>query len=99
MELAFLTLANVYLSAKGVFLVSFVSCLAVADAMALSLSQLAGTSISFDTAKDGIILGVLANTATKGGIAYFLGEQKFRRMIIGFFALLLALGGALIFIF
>ncbi|MEK6939585.1 MAG: MgtC/SapB family protein [Nanoarchaeota archaeon] len=97
--LAFLTLANVYLSAKGVYLVSFVSGLADADAMALSLSQLAGTSISFDTAKDGIILGVLANTATKGGIAYFLGEQKFRRMIIGFFALLLALGGALIFIF
>lgn len=96
--LAFLTLANVYLSSKGVYLVSFLSGLADADAMALSLSQLAGSSISFDTARDGIIVGVLANTITKGGIAYFFGEKKFRRMIVGFFAFLIAIGGALIFI-
>ncbi|MDO8510648.1 MAG: MgtC/SapB family protein [Nanoarchaeota archaeon] len=98
LALAFLTLANVYLSSEGVYLVSFLSGLADADAIALSLSQLAGTSISLDTARDGIILGVLANTITKGGIAYLFGEKRFRRMIIGFFALLVALGGALIFI-
>ena len=96
--LAFLKLANIYLPSKGIYLVSFFSGLADADAIALSLSQLAGTSIPFDTAKDGILLGVLANTITKGGIAYFLGEKKFRRVIVGFFAILIALGGALIFV-
>lgn len=98
LALAFLTLANEYLSSEGVYLVSFLSGLADADAIALSLSQLAGTTISIDTARDGIIVGVLANTVTKGGIAYLFGEKRFRRMIIGFFAVLVALGGALIFI-
>ncbi len=96
--LAFLKLADVYLSTKGVYLVSFFSGLADADAIALSLSQLAGTSLSYETARDGIILGLLGNTVTKAGIAYFLGERRFRRMVISVFALLVALGGALIFI-
>lgn len=96
--LGFLKLANVYSSSEGIYVVSFLSGLADADAIALSLSQLAGTSISLDTAKDSIILGVLANTITKGGIAYFFGEKNFRRIIIGFFVLLIALGGILIFI-
>lgn len=96
--LAFLKLANAYFPSEGIYLVSFLSGLADADAIALSLSQLAGTTVSFDTARDGIILGVLANTATKGGLAYFFGEKKFRRMIIGFFTLLMVLGGLLIFI-
>ncbi|MDP3698480.1 MAG: MgtC/SapB family protein [Nanoarchaeota archaeon] len=96
--LAFLKLANVYLPSKGVYLVSFLSGLADADAIALSLSQLAGKSLSFEVARESIILGVLANIITKGGIAYFFGEKRFRRLIVGFFALLIALGGALIFV-
>jgi len=96
--LGFLKLANAYFPSEGVYLVSFFSGLADADAIALSLSQLAGTTIPFDTARDGILLGVLANTITKGGIAYFFGEKKFRRMIIGFFVLLIALGGILMFV-
>ncbi len=96
--LAFLKLANIYLSSNGVYLVSFFSGLANVDAITLSLSQLAGTSMTYETARQGIILGVLGSIITKGSIAYFLGEKKFRRIIIGFFALLVALGGALLFI-
>ena len=96
--LGFLKLANIYFPSEGVYLVSFFSGLADADAIALSLSQLAGTTIPFDTARDGILLGVLANTITKGGIAYFFGEKKFRRIIVSFFTLLIALGGILIFL-
>ena len=98
LALGFLKIANLYLSSEGVYLVSFLSGLADADAIALSLSQLAGSSISYETAKDGIILGVLANTVTKAGIAYFFGEKKFKLMVVGFFAVLIAIGGALIII-
>ena len=96
--LAFLKLANVYSPLEGIYFVSFLSGLADADAIALSLSQLAGTSVSYEIAQKGIILGVLGNIITKGGIAYFFGETKFRRTVMGFFALLIALGVALIFI-
>lgn len=98
MVLAFLKLANIYLPSQGVYLVSFFSGLADADAIALSLSQLAGTSFSYEIARQGIVLGVLGNMVTKAGLAYFFGEKKFRRVVVGFFAILIALGGALIFV-
>lgn len=97
--LAILKVTNIYLSSQGVYVVSFFSGLADADAIALSLAELAGTSISYETARQGIILGVIANIITKGGIAYFFGEKRFRLMIILFFAFLIAVGIVLLFIF
>ncbi|MEK6809235.1 MAG: MgtC/SapB family protein [Nanoarchaeota archaeon] len=98
LALALLKLAAIYFPSQGVYLISFLSGLADPNAIALSLSQLAGTSISLDVARDGIILGVLANTLAKGGLAYFYGEKKFMRMILSFFVFLIAVGGILIFL-
>ena len=96
--LAFLKLAQIYLSSHGIYLVSFLSGLAETDAITVSLSQLAGTSLPLETAGRGIIIGVLANVATKAGIALFFGEQKFSRMVAMVFALLIAVGIGLLFI-
>jgi len=96
LALAFLKLADIFLSSKGVYLVSFLSGLADADAIALSLAHLAGTSLSYETARQGVILGILGNIVTKVGIVCLLGEKRFRRMIFGFFAVLIAVGALLI---
>lgn len=96
--LAFLKLANIYLPLNGVYVVSFLSGMANVDAIALSLSHLAGTSMAYETARQGIILGALGSILAKGSIAYFFGEKKFRRTIVGCFTLLVALGVALLFI-
>ena len=90
--LAFLKLAQVYLSSHGVYIVSFLSGLAETDAIIVSLSQLAGTSLPLEIAGRGVIISVLANMATKAGIAVFLGERKFSRMVALVFALLIAVG-------
>ena len=74
--LAFLKFAEIYISSsKGVYIVSFLSGLADTDAITISLAQAAGNSISYGTARNGIILGVLANVATKGCIAFVFGER------------------------
>ena len=96
--LAFLKLAEAYLSSQGVYLVSFLSGLADADAITLSLAQIAGKSISYETARNGIITGVLANIALKGGLTLFLGEKKFAWTVISFFLVLIIIGTGLIFL-
>ncbi|MBI2125549.1 MgtC/SapB family protein [Candidatus Woesearchaeota archaeon] len=96
--LAFLKLAETYLSSQGVYLVSFLSGLADADAITLSLAQIAGKSISYETARNGIITGVLANIALKGGLTLFLGEKKFAWTVVSFFLVLIIIGIGLIFL-
>ena len=96
--LAFLKLAEAYLSSQGVYLVSFLSGLADADAITLSLAQIAGKSISYETARNGIITGVLANIALKGGLTLFVGEKKFAWTVVSFFLVLIIIGIGLIFL-
>ena len=96
--LAFLKLAEAYLSSQGVYLVSFLSGLADADAITLSLAQIAGKSISYETARNGIITGVLANIALKGGLTLFLGEKKFAWTVVSFFLVLIIIGIGLMFL-
>lgn len=97
--LASLKLAEIYFSSsKGVYIVSLLSGLADADAITISLAQAAGNSITYETARNGIVLGVLSNIALKGGIAFFFGEKKFSSLVLGIFLLLIAVGLGLIFI-
>lgn len=97
--LAFLKFAEIYISSsKGVYIVSFLSGLADADAITVSLAQAAGNSIAYETARNGIVIGVLANIAMKGGIAFIFGEKKFSGMVLGIFFLLIAVGLGLIFV-
>ena len=90
--LAATKLAHLYLSTKGVYVISFLSGLADVDAVTLSLSQLSLGTLTLATAKKGILIAALTNIAVKGGIAYKLGGKEFGRLILGFFAVLVVIG-------
>jgi len=94
--LALVKLANIYLSSKGVYLVSFLSGFADVDAVTLSLSQLAKTELAENIARDGILIAVLTNVAVKGGIAYWLGGKEFGKAVVGYFAVLIVVGLGLV---
>ena len=95
--LALLKFAEIYVSSsKGVYLVSFLSGLADVDAITVSLAQAAGNTISYETARNGIVLGVLTNIVTKGCIAFAFGEKKFSSIVLGIFLLLIAIGLGLV---
>ncbi|NQV91233.1 DUF4010 domain-containing protein, partial [Candidatus Woesearchaeota archaeon] len=96
--LALVKLADVYLATSGVYIVSFISGFADVDAITVSLSQLAKDTLSFDIARNGIVLAALTNVAVKGGIAYWFGGKQFGRIILGFFLVLIVVGAGLLFL-
>ncbi len=96
--LALVKIAEVYFSSRGIYIASFISGFADVDAITLSLAQLAKTSISVETARNGIIIATLTNVAVKGGIAFWFGTPQFRKYVVGAFALLIAAGIGLLFI-
>jgi len=96
--LALVKVADVYLSSKGVYLVSFISGFADVDAITVSLSQLAGNTLTNDVAMKGITLAALTNVAVKGGIAYWFGGKKFGRVVLGLFSVLIIIGLVVMFL-
>lgn len=97
--LAMVKIADVYLSSNGVYIVSFLSGFADVDAITISLSQLAKSSIAESTALTGLLLAALTNIGVKGGIAYFFGGREFGRIVVAFYAVLIVIGVGLIFLF
>jgi uncharacterized membrane protein (DUF4010 family) len=98
--LALVKVADVYLASKGVYLVSFISGFADVDAITVSLSQLSKTSLDLDIARNGIVLAALTNVAVKGGIAYIFGDrEKFGKIILVFYVVLILLGLGLLWVF
>lgn len=89
---ALVRVAQVFLQDQGIYVVSFFAGLVNVDAVALSLSQLAKNGLLEETARQGIILAATANFAMKGVVAYWLGGAAFRRLIVGFFAAIVAVG-------
>jgi uncharacterized membrane protein (DUF4010 family) len=96
--LAVVKIADVYLSTKGVYVVSLISGFADVDAITLSLSHLAKGDLALEIAKRGIMIAALTNVAVKGGIAYLFGSREFGVRIIGMFGALIGLGLVLVFI-
>ncbi len=91
--LALVKVAHLFLESKGVYILSLLSGFADVDAIVVSLSQLAkNNGLATEIAQDGIVIAVLANVAVKGAIAWWLGERKFGRIILGIIALLVAVG-------
>jgi uncharacterized membrane protein (DUF4010 family) len=96
--LAMVKIADVYLSSKGVYLVSVISGFADVDAITVSLSQLAKKDLALDIARNGILLAALTNVAVKGGIAYIFGGKKFGWTVLSLFVVLIALGSVFFFL-
>jgi len=94
--LALVKMAHTYLSSQGVYLVSFLSGFADVDAITVSLSQLAQKGLAVEVARDGVIIAVLTNIAVKGGLAYWLGGEALRKIVMGFFAVLVIVGTVLV---
>lgn len=91
--LALVKVAHLFLQSKGVYAISLLSGLTDVDAIVVSLSQLAkNNGLAAGVAQDGIVIAVLANVAVKGAIAWWLGERKFGRIILGIIGLLVVVG-------
>jgi len=96
--LALVKIADVYLSSRGVYVVSFISGLADVDAITVSLSQLSKGDLSLEIAKRGIMIAALTNVAVKGGIAVLFGSKAFGRIIAIAYAIVIGLGIGLMFL-
>lgn len=79
--LALITLANRYMGNTGVYAVAFVSGFADVDAIILSLSSLAKSSLTHTTAQYAIVLSILANTLMKLGLIFFFGKFALFRLV------------------
>ncbi|MBI4151480.1 DUF4010 domain-containing protein [Candidatus Woesearchaeota archaeon] len=90
-------IVNVYFSTRGIYLVSFFSGFVDIDPVALSLAQLAKTTISVDVAHDGILIAMLTNILAKGGIAYWFGGREFGKLVLQFFLVLTLIGTVLLY--
>ncbi|MBI2102942.1 MgtC/SapB family protein [Candidatus Woesearchaeota archaeon] len=91
--------ANVYLSTRGIYLVSFFSGFVDVDPIVLSLGQLAKTAISEKVAHDGILIAMLTNILAKGGLAYWMGGRAFGKIVLSFFLVLTLIGIGLLYLF
>ena len=78
--------------AFGVYALSVVSGTVDVDAITLSLSGMARTQLSADTASRGICLAVVSNTAFKMGIAAVVGGAATARLVAVGLGLSLAFG-------
>jgi len=90
-------IASVYLSNSGFYVLSALSGFADVDSITISIAQLAKNNLALEVGENGILLGVIANLCTKGGIAYFLGGKNFSKIVIGFYAVLIVIAVGLIF--
>lgn len=74
--------AHTWLGASGVYATAFVSGLADVDAITLSLSRLAAEgTISPQVAATGIVVGAIANTVTKAGLAWLIGTRQLALLV------------------
>jgi len=89
---------QVYLGDTGIYISSFVSGLADADAIALSLARLSTEpqGIDLSTATQAIVLAAAANTLTKGMIVMVGGSSALRRAILPGFLLMMGAAIAVI---
>jgi uncharacterized membrane protein (DUF4010 family) len=83
----------------GIYATSVLSGLADVDAITLSMASLSKAGeISNFVATTAIILATASNTLVKAGMAYFLGNKKFGKIIFGIFLLILLAGVLVLFL-
>jgi uncharacterized membrane protein (DUF4010 family) len=66
----------------GLSVVSAVSGLLDLDAIALSLSQMAGQKQSVNLAIQGILIATVANTVLKAGVVLVYGDKVLRKTVL-----------------
>ena len=74
--------ANQVYGTKGIYVSSAISALTDIDAIAISVSKLGGTTMSFLIAQNAILIAALSNTVVKIGIALFTGSRKLKKYVL-----------------
>jgi len=93
-------IAQISFGDTGLYLTSFLSGLADADVIALTMSGLFKTgSITSLVASTCILIAITTNTIIKIGFAYALGTKKLGNTLLWIFSLIFLVGFAVLFIF
>lgn len=79
--LLFISFSNEQFGDKGIYLTTAIASLTDVNAITISLTKLAGDSLTFLIASNAIILGTLSNTLIKIGIALYAGGKELKKMI------------------
>lgn len=74
--------ANAEYGSKGIYISSLISGLTDIDAITISVSKLAGTTIDYLTAQNAVLIATLSNTVVKIGISISAGSPTLRKKII-----------------
>jgi len=90
-------IVRAYVGETGLYAIAIVAGLLDLDAITISLSTLAISSISPVVAVRGIILAALSNTVTKGFLVRWLGNEKMAAEVSKAFAVLVVAGLAILF--
>lgn len=83
--LALIKLANLYVGDMGVYAVAAVSGVADVDAIILSLSSLAKSTLTPATAHIAILIAIITNSLTKALLVLFLGKAVLFRWVATYF--------------
>jgi uncharacterized membrane protein (DUF4010 family) len=87
--------AQAYLGSPGVYLASVLAGLTDVDAITLSVSRLTSNGqLGLRVAGIAVVIAALANTFSKGVIAYSTGSQELRRTVVRAFSVIFAVGVA-----
>ena len=82
---------NEYFGSSGIFISSAIAGLTDIDAITISVSKLAGESLTIPVAHNAILLATISNTIIKIGIALWAGSKALRKYIyIGYGCIFLA---------
>ncbi|MEM5879369.1 MAG: DUF4010 domain-containing protein [Candidatus Aenigmatarchaeota archaeon] len=92
-----INIAKNYFSETVLYSIAFITGLADVDAIVISLSSLALTSISSTVAIKGIILAAISNTFSKWLLALWLGNRKVALDVGKVFSVLILVGAAILF--
>lgn len=91
--------AEVWLGERGLYLAAVIAGLTDVDAITLSMGQLAGrTPEMLGAAGRAVVLAIVANTLTKGGIASTAGSPELRRIVLPVALVLGAVGAGVAFL-
>jgi uncharacterized membrane protein (DUF4010 family) len=81
------------LGSPGVYLASVLAGSTDVDAITLSVSRLASSAqLDLQVAGIAVLVATLANTVSKGAIAYFSGSQELRRTVVRAFSAVFVVG-------
>jgi uncharacterized membrane protein (DUF4010 family) len=74
--------ANNQFGAKGIFVTTAIAALTDIDAITISVTKLAGNTVSMLTAQNAILLATLCNTIVKIGISLWFGSKALKKYVL-----------------